>query len=237
MWLLSITNSKWARVDVMRSRMPCTLSADNDAGFSTAEQHLNTCTAAVTADRHHTAAIHHQHLKVIAFKASRSCHACGPAAAAAAGSNTCRRECLAWGDPSLLLSARKGAVVQLQRKGLFVVDELQLKPGTAAAAAAAAAAVAAAGAGAGAGAAANAGAVPGSTAADDASSTPDESAYMLDDVAVVPTGAEDLKAAAAAAAQDVPVHKVSLTPGLQISDVQQLVLFAIPDGHTKHEMM
>jgi len=35
-----------------------------------------------------------------------------------------RVESRAWGDPSLLLSAKRGNVVQLQRKGFFIVDEV-----------------------------------------------------------------------------------------------------------------
>ncbi|KAF6257709.1 tRNA synthetases class I, catalytic domain-containing protein [Scenedesmus sp. NREL 46B-D3] len=127
-----------------------------------------------------------------------------------------RRECLAWGDPSLLLSARKGAVVQLQRKGLYVVHEVQLKPGSAAASSQ------------GGPSAVASDAAAASGASDNVTAPADET--------VVPTGAEDLKAAAAsAAAPGVPLHKLSLAPGLSVADVQQLVLFAIPDGHTKHE--
>lgn len=37
----------------------------------------------------------------------------------------CRREEVALGDPSLLLSAFKGNVVQLQRHGLYIVDAVQ----------------------------------------------------------------------------------------------------------------
>jgi hypothetical protein len=142
----------------------------------------------------------------------------------------CRREALAWGDPSLLLSAVKGAVVQLQRKGLYVVDGVLLKPGAAAAAAA--------------GASTAVGDDVGSaetTTAAAAGAAAEGITEFFDDVAVVPTGAEDLKAAAAAAAAaggpEVPLHRVPLAPGLSIGDVQQLVLFAIPDGHIKHESM
>jgi hypothetical protein len=120
-------------------------------------------------------------------------------------------------------------VVQLQRKGLFVVEQLQLKPGAAAAAAAAVAVVAAAAAGAAAAVQSHAVADAGDNDLNGGSGS------LLDDLAVVPTGAEDLKAAAALLG--VPVHKVALTPGVSVSDVQQLVLFAIPDGHTKHETM
>ncbi|KAI8474393.1 MAG: tRNA synthetases class I, catalytic domain-containing protein [Monoraphidium minutum] len=44
-----------------------------------------------------------------------------------------RLSCRAWGDPSLLRSAHTGWVVQLQRKGFFVVDQVVLRPGCAAA--------------------------------------------------------------------------------------------------------
>jgi hypothetical protein len=145
--------------------------------------------------------------------------------------HACRREALAWGDPSLLLSAVKGAVVQLQRKGLYVVDRVLLKPGAAAAAAGDSTCVAEHVAPAG------VGTVTAAAAGDAAEGMRD----FVDDVAVVPTGAEDLKAAAAVAAaaagHEVSLHRVSLAPGLSIADVQQLVLFAIPDGHTKHETM
>jgi hypothetical protein len=34
---------------------------------------------------------------------------------------------MAWGDPSLLQSAQRGNVVQLQRKGFYVVDQVRLQ--------------------------------------------------------------------------------------------------------------
>jgi hypothetical protein len=153
--------------------------------------------------------------------------------------HACRREALAWGDPSLLLSAVKGAVVQLQRKGLYVVDGVLLKPGAAAAAATAATAAAAAGGGDSTCVAEHAApAGVGTATAAAAGETAEGMTEFVDDVAVVPTGAEDLKAAAAASAgPGVSLHRVSLAPGLSTADVQQLVLFAIPDGHTKHETM
>jgi hypothetical protein len=36
-----------------------------------------------------------------------------------------RQESAAWGDASLLLAARRGSVVQLQRKGFFIIDEVR----------------------------------------------------------------------------------------------------------------
>lgn len=36
----------------------------------------------------------------------------------------CRVEAMAWGDPSLLQSAQRGNVVQLQRKGFYIVDQV-----------------------------------------------------------------------------------------------------------------
>lgn len=110
------------------------------------------------------------------------------------------------------MSAKKGAAIQLQRKGLFIVDEVKLKPG-----------------------------IPSAGAAD-----------VLAAAAAairVPVGAEELSQSVAVAAAATPAgfhQSTAVTAvgkerdvytGLKVSDIAEIVLFAIPDGHTKHEVL
>ncbi|KAF8059742.1 glutamate--tRNA ligase [Scenedesmus sp. PABB004] len=119
-----------------------------------------------------------------------------------------RREARAWGDPSLLRSAVRGAVVQLQRKGLFIVDAVTLAGDSASGGGGATRAGLLAPAGAGAAPAAAGGPPP------------------------VPTGGELLHRPDGGAPAGM-VAAASAAAALAPRDVAELTCIAIPDGHTK----
>jgi hypothetical protein len=139
------------------------------------------------------------------------------------------------------MSATKGAVVQLQRKGFYIIDEVKVRRcDTAAAGSAAAAAAAACQAG-------NDGSTTSATSAMLPAGSEPPPATMAAAAAITQTAAAITQTAAVndAAGNGTADRGSSSSSnhgwfmferGLQPSDVEEVVLFAIPDGHLQHEV-